>query len=1421
MEQNQLHLEEENKMLNANQSQSGPIQPSQVHPIDRTAIPGPKKKQLNTIFRQPGREGVFKQEDFFEQVQALLRAYKKRDDEAGRAELAAVREEILKNLKKRVFGLKQTLEGHKREVSICTQSRDSLLVATSSRDLTIRLWARESSETAPDQLYTLQQTLTGLEKVPDALIFRQDSLMLAMGSDDWKIRIWAREHQKGEFRPFQIIEGHQETVSCLDMTPNGDQLVSGGHDETIRLWKLSDDKKRYNAVQVISQNCTCTNTVKFLFDGEWVASGADDNNIMIWGRKEPGEGDLECVQVLGDHTDNVNTIVLSEDWRTLVSASEDKTIKVFSIAPPRSRRDKNRRYELFQSIAETKDCITQLQMDKTGCFLVSGSEDNIVRVWCRLATDRRFKLSQVLDQFVEFNLWSVSLSEDCCTLVCGFHDKKARVWTRPKDTHRFEPLKHLEIPEEDEDMANDVSMGLLPSGEAVVVAAMNNDRVLMWREGDKTDDERGNQGKNEGDEGSFGFEKKYDLKDFATIVEAVGLSSDARTMVTGSDATSIWRMGSISAPGSSEGGGSLSYDKAQTLKTASIGVLSLAVSDNTEVIAVGYYNRTIGIKRRAPNGDKNQFEETQIIKETNLPNSVALSKTGDILVIGTDDKMVKVFKSSKNPKKSPKSHPEFVLTQTLKGHPGCVNSVTISHNNTNTIISGGDEGSLIVWTKSEDSKEYKLSQHLYGHTGEIHAVGLTRDSETLFSGCHNDTVRVWRKQRNKGYTFSYLLEIGDSVHSMAFRKGILAIGVLGSQDLVKIAKIQSDPKDFFSAFGRSYVYTSCLYSALSMHKNLTEGLGYLLKTLPDVKPKIRNSVENATKFVGFELNNVAQRADGAYLLKIHVSANPVYWFAAFDQPEMLKIALDKWGYEDWVYLDYSKGEDLPQNLLENRQKQLKYDPFLVSLEHDNQEILDVWVDYFTRHSHRLHIYTPERLNRLISSSSTKLQKIALNHFLGTSEPHLTSLITLYSINEYDRFQSVESNSELLDQKAVSRLRHLEDKSRPSESVECRSTTIPIPNTLSGNLMLLEAARESTAETKLQLRPLIISLFNKNWLVFYLYSLAHVMATVIFFVTVSFQYYSIFTLVPFFAIYCFMAVFELIDIVRNASAYFGRVYNLLDVLLYPLAMALTAYLVIDGYKVLDHQLENGLITLLLYVALTRSVSMLRVLNQTRYLMLMILRVYIDMLPFLTVLLAYILGTGCMYMVVAITNGESVFTLKEFQLKSDLIYNWGYGNWEGTSEMNTITFLFYLHTGVFVGLVMFNLLIAIISGTYEQFTEERELVDVKELLDMLCSMAACSRVFGRFLLLDRVGGRARTTYYHFLVPEDQSQGIAQVLERVGELEGSMRALVNQSESRVMAGVERRVREGRDEVLGKVEALRAELGGKLDQLIAVKKR
>ena len=94
----------------------------------------------------------------------------------------------------------------------------------------------------------------------------------------------------------------------------------------------------------------------------------------------------------------------------------------------------------------------------------------------------------------------------------------------------------------------------------------------------------------------------------------------------------------------------------------------------------------------------------------------------------------------------------------------------------------------------------------------------------------------------------------------------------------------------------------------------------------------------------------------------------------------------------------------------------------------------------------------------------------------------------------------------------------------------------------------------------------------------------------------------------------------------------------------------------------------------------------------------------MTPFLIVLSFYRVGTRGLNILLSITNpddGEQPkysFTWDQLRLSSDVIYNWGYGNWEGNGGMNALNFWFYIHTGIFIGLVIFNLLIAIISGTY---------------------------------------------------------------------------------------------------------------------------
>ena len=188
--------------------------------------------------------------------------------------------------------------------------------------------------------------------------------------------------------------------------------------------------------------------------------------------------------------------------------------------------------------------------------------------------------------------------------------------------------------------------------------------------------------------------------------------------------------------------------------------------------------------------------------------------------------------------------------------------------------------------------------------------------------------------------------------------------------------------------------------------------------------------------------------------------------------------------------------------------------------------------------------------------------------------------------------------------------------------------------------------------------------------------------------------------------------------------------------------------------------------MLYLALLRAVTMSRIFEPARYLMLMILRTYKDMIAFLFILFFLILGKGAIFMVINQTNKEAPgdHSLKEFKHSLDMIYNWGFGNWEGTGSMNTETYSFYLNTGIFVGLVMFNILISIICGTCEEFTEKKEMIDLKEILAMLSEMTTFF-IYAEKVPIICVKPNEEEIFYHFLVP-DEDGGVEKELKEVKE-------------------------------------------------------
>ncbi|MEH1993302.1 AAA-like domain-containing protein [Nostoc sp.] len=191
-------------------------------------------------------------------------------------------------------------------------------------------------------------------------------------------------------------------------------------------------------------------SVVFSPDGKTLASASDDSTIKLWNRDTGKE-----ITTLSGHSSSVISVVFSPDGKTLASASGDKTIKLWN-------RETGKE---ITTLSGHSDSVNSVVFSPDGKTLASASDDKTIKLWNR---ETGKEISTLSGHSRSVN--SVVFSPDGKTLASASWDKTIKLWNR-------ETGKEITTLTGHSDWVNSVVFS--PDGKTLASASDDN-TIKLW-----------------------------------------------------------------------------------------------------------------------------------------------------------------------------------------------------------------------------------------------------------------------------------------------------------------------------------------------------------------------------------------------------------------------------------------------------------------------------------------------------------------------------------------------------------------------------------------------------------------------------------------------------------------------------------------------------------------------------------------------------------------------------------------------------------------------------------------------------------------------------------------------------------------------------------------------------------------------------
>ena len=478
--------------------------------------------------------------------------------------------------------------------------------------------------------------------------------------------------------------------------------------------------------------------VAFSPDGKTIASASDDKTVKLWNYRG------QLLQTLVGHEERVYSVAFSPDGETIASASRDKTVKLW-----------NRQGQLLQTLVGHQQTVYNITFSPDGETIASASRDKTVKLW-----NYRGQLLQTLSEHQD-EVNCVTLSNDGKIVASASDDKTVKLWNLQGQLLQTFKGHHDKV----------LFVAFSPDGKTIASASYDN-TVKLWN-----------------------YEGKllHTLEDHRKKIYSVAFSPDGKTIASASadNTVKLWncqgkllqtlvghenQVNSVVFSSDGKTVASASYDKTVKLWHRHGHLLQTFEGHESRVYGVEFSLDGKNIASASADNTVKLWNYRGQLLQTfeghqQWVRDVAFSPDGKIVASASDDKTVKLW------------HCQGQLLQTFEGHQDWVYSVAFSPDG-KTIASASYDKTVKLW-----NYQGTLLQTLVGHENRVYGVAFSPDGKTIASASADNTVKLWSCQGELLQSFE---GHQDKVIGVAFSPDGKTIASASADNTVKLWSCQGE-----------------------------------------------------------------------------------------------------------------------------------------------------------------------------------------------------------------------------------------------------------------------------------------------------------------------------------------------------------------------------------------------------------------------------------------------------------------------------------------------------------------------------------------------------------------------------------------------------------------------------------------------------